>query len=161
MQAQFKKETGLEYKPGMAPPSSAAAPQADSSSCPYTRVTQQGELVRKLKAEQAPKVHGHYLSFLISCSLLAACSRPPSAGPPIVPVQRLPVIFTSLLLCVEFCDKTLHVFMHAAHVLVIASAPTIIFVHAELFSGMPNRSFFKKTPSTISWFVDGTRTRLT
>lgn len=66
MQAQFKKETGLEYKPGMAPPTCApapAAPQVDSSSCPYTRVTQQGDLVRKLKTEQAPKVHGHLLDF--------------------------------------------------------------------------------------------------
>lgn len=64
LQAQFKKETGLNYKPGMAPPTSAAAAaQADSSSCPYTRVTQQGDLVRKLKAEQAPKVHGHLFSF--------------------------------------------------------------------------------------------------
>lgn len=63
LQAQFKKETGLDYKPGMAPPTtSAAAPAAagvDSSSCPHARVTQQGDLVRKLKAEQAPKVHGH------------------------------------------------------------------------------------------------------
>eukprot|EP00066_Takifugu_rubripes_P018570 XP_011607836.1 PREDICTED: bifunctional glutamate/proline--tRNA ligase isoform X1 [Takifugu rubripes] len=58
LKAQFKKETGLEYKPGMAPPTCApapAAPQVDSSSCPYTRVTQQGDLVRKLKTEQAPK----------------------------------------------------------------------------------------------------------
>lgn len=66
LQAQFKEETGLDYKPGMAPPTSApapAAPRADSSSCPYTRVTQQGDLVRKLKAEQAPKVHGHFFRF--------------------------------------------------------------------------------------------------
>uniref|UniRef100_A0A1A8S0V1 Bifunctional glutamate/proline--tRNA ligase n=1 Tax=Nothobranchius rachovii TaxID=451742 RepID=A0A1A8S0V1_9TELE len=56
--AQFKQLTGVDYKPGMAPPTSpasTAAPPLDSSSCPYTRVSQQGELVKKLKAEQAPK----------------------------------------------------------------------------------------------------------
>lgn len=58
LKAQFKQETGMDYKPGMSPPSSAPAPpstQADSSSCPHARVAQQGELLRKLKAEQAPK----------------------------------------------------------------------------------------------------------
>ena len=54
----------MDYKPGMSPPTSAPAPpstQADSSSCPHARVAQQGELVRKLKAEQAPKVPGLFL----------------------------------------------------------------------------------------------------
>ncbi|KAF7652206.1 hypothetical protein LDENG_00099990 [Lucifuga dentata] len=58
LKAQFKQQTGLDYKPGMAPPTSASAPptlSTDSDSCPYTCVAQQGELVRKLKAEQAPK----------------------------------------------------------------------------------------------------------
>ncbi|MED6287234.1 Bifunctional glutamate/proline--tRNA ligase [Characodon lateralis] len=64
LKADFKQQTGVDYKPGMAPPSSApttttasasAAPTPEPSSCPYTRVSQQGELVRKLKAEQAPK----------------------------------------------------------------------------------------------------------
>lgn len=59
LKAQFKQETGLEYKPGMAPPTAAPpTTQTDSSSCPFTRVTQQGDLVRKLKADQAPKVPG-------------------------------------------------------------------------------------------------------
>uniref|UniRef100_A0A3P8QMA9 WHEP-TRS domain-containing protein n=1 Tax=Astatotilapia calliptera TaxID=8154 RepID=A0A3P8QMA9_ASTCA len=52
------QQTGVEYKPGMAPPASTPAPStssSDSTSCPYSRVVQQGELVRKLKAEQAPK----------------------------------------------------------------------------------------------------------
>lgn len=59
LQAQFKQQTGVDYKPGMAPPTSAPATPAPSpagAACPYTRVSQQGELVRKLKAEQAPKV---------------------------------------------------------------------------------------------------------
>ncbi|XP_059927480.1 bifunctional glutamate/proline--tRNA ligase isoform X7 [Gadus macrocephalus] len=61
LKAQFKEQTGLEYKPGMTPPSPAAATttasssSSSSSSCIYTRVTEQGELVRKLKTEKAPK----------------------------------------------------------------------------------------------------------
>lgn len=55
----------MDYKPGMTPPTAAPAPApapatvpatADSSSCPHARVSQQGELVRRLKAEKAPKV---------------------------------------------------------------------------------------------------------
>uniref|UniRef100_A0AAX7UHW4 WHEP-TRS domain-containing protein n=1 Tax=Astatotilapia calliptera TaxID=8154 RepID=A0AAX7UHW4_ASTCA len=59
LKEQFKQQTGVEYKPGMAPPASTPAPStssSDSTSCPYSRVVQQGELVRKLKAEQAPKI---------------------------------------------------------------------------------------------------------
>ncbi|XP_054626518.1 bifunctional glutamate/proline--tRNA ligase isoform X3 [Dunckerocampus dactyliophorus] len=58
LKAQFKEQTGLDYKPGMAPPTAtpaSAAQSGDSAPCPYTRVAQQGELVRKLKAEQASK----------------------------------------------------------------------------------------------------------
>ncbi|XP_037650125.1 bifunctional glutamate/proline--tRNA ligase isoform X1 [Sebastes umbrosus] len=58
LKAQFKQQTGMDYKPGMAPPTSAPAPpttSADTTSCPFTLVSQQGELVRKLKAEKAPK----------------------------------------------------------------------------------------------------------
>lgn len=66
LKAEFKKLTGQDYKPGMAPPSSspaqkssapvASSPRPSSSSCPYTRIAEQGEVVRKLKAEKAPKV---------------------------------------------------------------------------------------------------------
>ncbi|KAF3833094.1 hypothetical protein F7725_026759 [Dissostichus mawsoni] len=59
LKAQFKQQTGTDYKPGMAPPTSAAALPTtatnSASSCPLTRVNQQGELVRKLKAEKASK----------------------------------------------------------------------------------------------------------
>ncbi|XP_039982900.1 bifunctional glutamate/proline--tRNA ligase [Xiphias gladius] len=58
LKAQFKEQTGLDYKPGMTPPTPAPVlptSSTDSASCPFTRVAQQGELVRKLKAEQAPK----------------------------------------------------------------------------------------------------------
>lgn len=66
LKAQFKELTGQEYKPGMAPPTPApetkvtavqpASPASDPASCPFTRVAEQGEVVRKLKAEKAPKV---------------------------------------------------------------------------------------------------------
>lgn len=68
LKAEFKKLTGQDYKPGKAPPTSApsALPPAtvsssssSSSSSPsglYERVAQQGEVVRKLKSDKAPKV---------------------------------------------------------------------------------------------------------
>ncbi|KAM8894839.1 bifunctional glutamate/proline--tRNA ligase isoform 2-T2 [Spinachia spinachia] len=58
LKAQFKQQAGTDYKPGMAPPTSDPAPpptSTDSTSCPFTQVSEQGELVRKLKAEKAPK----------------------------------------------------------------------------------------------------------
>lgn len=72
LQEQFKQQTGVEYKPGMAPPASTPAPptsSSDSTSCPYTRVAQQGELVKKLKAQQAPKVKGIFQSMITSSSV--------------------------------------------------------------------------------------------
>uniref|UniRef100_A0A9J8D290 Bifunctional glutamate/proline--tRNA ligase n=1 Tax=Cyprinus carpio carpio TaxID=630221 RepID=A0A9J8D290_CYPCA len=68
LKSEFKQLTGQEYKPGMAPPTSAPAPKSStptpaagrpspvSTGCPFTRVSEQGEVVRKLKAEKAPKV---------------------------------------------------------------------------------------------------------
>uniref|UniRef100_A0A8C2DQ59 Glutamyl-prolyl-tRNA synthetase 1 n=1 Tax=Cyprinus carpio TaxID=7962 RepID=A0A8C2DQ59_CYPCA len=67
LKSEFKQLTGQEYKPGMAPPTSAPAPKSStptpaagrpspvSTGCPFTRVSEQGEVVRKLKAEKAPK----------------------------------------------------------------------------------------------------------
>lgn len=78
-QAQFKKEKGLDYKPGVAPSTSAPAPAAhgvDTGSCPYARVTQQGDLVRKLKAEQAPKVHARLFLLSTAPGLPAHSSHP-------------------------------------------------------------------------------------
>lgn len=68
----------MEYKPGMAPPTTAAAPPttgADTASCPYTRVTEQGDLVRKLKAEQAPKVPGSFIFDFSQLCVLVSFSR--------------------------------------------------------------------------------------
>uniref|UniRef100_A0A674BUR4 Bifunctional glutamate/proline--tRNA ligase n=1 Tax=Salmo trutta TaxID=8032 RepID=A0A674BUR4_SALTR len=61
LKAQFKHLTGQDYKPGMGLPSSsapqkAASPSSDSASCLYESVTKQGDTVRKLKSEKAPKV---------------------------------------------------------------------------------------------------------
>lgn len=66
LKAELKKLTGQEYTPGTAPPiptSFASTPvtsPSSSSSCSalglYERVAQQGEFVRKLKSEKAPKV---------------------------------------------------------------------------------------------------------
>lgn len=69
LKAEFKKLTGQDYKPGMAPPTSASldpspATTSSSSSSPsglYERVVQQGEVVRKLKSEKAPKVFWYIL----------------------------------------------------------------------------------------------------
>uniref|UniRef100_A0A4W5L7W9 Glutamyl-prolyl-tRNA synthetase 1 n=1 Tax=Hucho hucho TaxID=62062 RepID=A0A4W5L7W9_9TELE len=62
LKAQFKQLTGQDYKPGMAPPANSApqkattpAPSADSASCLYERVTEQGDTVRKLKSEKSAK----------------------------------------------------------------------------------------------------------
>lgn len=67
LKSEFKQLTGQEYKPGMAPPTSTPAPKSSaptpasgspspvSTGCPYTRVAEQGEVVKKLKAEKAPK----------------------------------------------------------------------------------------------------------
>ncbi|OCT77577.1 hypothetical protein XELAEV_18028669mg [Xenopus laevis] len=57
LKAQYKEVTGQEYKPGSAtaqkPASSPAA--TSSNTALYDKVSEQGETVRKLKAEKAPK----------------------------------------------------------------------------------------------------------
>lgn len=66
LKAEYKQQTGKEYKPGQAPSAASTTAEArptppQSSSSPqaqglYTQVAQQGEQVRKLKAGKAPKV---------------------------------------------------------------------------------------------------------
>uniref|UniRef100_A0A674BTM8 Bifunctional glutamate/proline--tRNA ligase n=1 Tax=Salmo trutta TaxID=8032 RepID=A0A674BTM8_SALTR len=60
--AEFKQITGHEYNPGMIPPDAASAKNAPTASSPssspsglYESVTKQGDTVRKLKSEKAPK----------------------------------------------------------------------------------------------------------
>ncbi|XP_068089016.1 bifunctional glutamate/proline--tRNA ligase isoform X2 [Hyperolius riggenbachi] len=68
LKAEYKQQTGQEYKPGAPPasqppsktsPPTTASVQADptaaSSSALFNKVTEQGELVRKLKSQKAPK----------------------------------------------------------------------------------------------------------
>uniref|UniRef100_A0A673BSW4 Bifunctional glutamate/proline--tRNA ligase n=1 Tax=Sphaeramia orbicularis TaxID=375764 RepID=A0A673BSW4_9TELE len=61
LKAEYKQQTGQEYKPGQAPASPAQTqPSTQSSLSPeaqglFSQVAQQGELVRKLKSEKAPK----------------------------------------------------------------------------------------------------------
>uniref|UniRef100_I3J4N5 Bifunctional glutamate/proline--tRNA ligase n=1 Tax=Oreochromis niloticus TaxID=8128 RepID=I3J4N5_ORENI len=56
LKEEYKRITGQEYKPGVAPPQKAPAPvQNGSTNDLYEKVAEQGELVRKLKAEKAPK----------------------------------------------------------------------------------------------------------
>lgn len=56
LKAAYKAQTGQEYRPG-APPAAAPAPAAaPGGRSLYEEVAAQGELVRKLKAEKAPKV---------------------------------------------------------------------------------------------------------
>ena len=69
LKAEYKQKTGQDYKPGAAPavaptaapaPTQAAAPSPGQPSSPqaqslFSQVAQQGELVRKLKSEKAPK----------------------------------------------------------------------------------------------------------
>ena len=65
LKAEYKQVTGQEYKPGAAPVQKASAPVQTSPSPAsaagglYEKVAEQGELVRKLKAEKASKVRSH------------------------------------------------------------------------------------------------------
>lgn len=60
LKAEYKQQTGQEYKPGAQPvqPNPAKTESASSLKAPelFSLVAQQGELVRKLKSEKAPKV---------------------------------------------------------------------------------------------------------
>lgn len=66
LKAEYKQQTGKDYKPGSQTPAGPAKTQSNSastqSSSPpqaqelFSQVSQQGDLVRKLKSEKAPKV---------------------------------------------------------------------------------------------------------
>ncbi|XP_006812505.1 bifunctional glutamate/proline--tRNA ligase-like [Saccoglossus kowalevskii] len=61
LKAQYKTLTGIDYKPGAAPPATKAAPPANSGASPadieaiINKITTQGDQVRKLKSEKAEK----------------------------------------------------------------------------------------------------------
>lgn len=91
LKAEYKQVTGKDYKPG-APPAGASpagaspsAPAQAASTAPtvssssdgspmaiYEHVTQQGDLVRKLKTDKAPKVciRFHFIHFVLFVKLL-------------------------------------------------------------------------------------------
>ena len=64
LKAEYKQQTGHDYKPGLQAPAAPAeasptqSAQGPSPQCKelFSQVSQQGELVRKLKSEKAPKV---------------------------------------------------------------------------------------------------------
>lgn len=107
LKTEFKQLTGQEYKPGMTPPTSAPAlkssaptpvggsPSPVSSSCPFTRVAEQGEVVRKLKAEKAPKEQidaavKQLLAFKAEFKQLTGQDYKPDMGPPTTPPHSAP-----------------------------------------------------------------------
>ncbi|XP_037751634.1 bifunctional glutamate/proline--tRNA ligase isoform X6 [Chelonia mydas] len=64
LKVEYKEKTGQEYKPGNPPAAAVAVPNVSStpqtssnldSKSLYDKVAEQGEVVRKLKAEKAPK----------------------------------------------------------------------------------------------------------
>lgn len=122
----------MDYKPGMAPPTSA--PQADPGSCPYACVTQQGDLVRKLKTEQAPKVGGSVFP------TPAPCSHPrPSVRP-------LPV--TASLVSSESCDRTVRVSVPSS------SPPSSSAMHACVHACRPDPFNSVSTKPVCCWTQD-------
>uniref|UniRef100_A0A8B9Z8V8 Glutamyl-prolyl-tRNA synthetase 1 n=1 Tax=Buteo japonicus TaxID=224669 RepID=A0A8B9Z8V8_9AVES len=69
LKAEYKEKTGQEYKPGN-PPVSVTEQSSKletsgtlDSKALYDKVAEQGEVVRKLKAEKAPKVKAYLLAF--------------------------------------------------------------------------------------------------
>lgn len=66
LKAEYKRQTGQEYKPGSSPvvivPAQCSpvptppSPHPVDSKALYSKVAQQGEVVRKLKSEKASKV---------------------------------------------------------------------------------------------------------
>uniref|UniRef100_A0A803YS12 Bifunctional glutamate/proline--tRNA ligase n=1 Tax=Meleagris gallopavo TaxID=9103 RepID=A0A803YS12_MELGA len=67
LKAEYKEKTGQEYKPGN-PPAASKHENSGTLDCKalYDKVAEQGEVVRKLKAEKAPKVAGAAVEVLLS-----------------------------------------------------------------------------------------------
>ncbi|CAK6442203.1 unnamed protein product [Pipistrellus nathusii] len=86
LKAQYKEKTGQEYKPGSPPaavssPSSAGSPGGRSL---YDEVAAQGEVVRKLKAEKAPKAK---VNEAVECLLSLKAQYKEKTGQDYVPGQ--------------------------------------------------------------------------
>uniref|UniRef100_A0A8C8FJ45 Bifunctional glutamate/proline--tRNA ligase n=1 Tax=Oncorhynchus tshawytscha TaxID=74940 RepID=A0A8C8FJ45_ONCTS len=101
LKAEYKQATGQDYKPGTAPVPAAApvqstqAPTVTSGSGVYEHVTQQGDLVRKMKTEKASKMDAaikHLLSLKAEYKQVTGQDYKPGMAPAIspAPVQASP-----------------------------------------------------------------------
>ncbi|KFZ49700.1 Bifunctional glutamate/proline--tRNA ligase, partial [Antrostomus carolinensis] len=124
LKAEYKEKTGQDYKPGN-PPVSVTEQSSNLETCGtldskalYDKVAEQGEVVRKLKAEKAPKEHIDE-AVKILLNLKAEYKQktgqeykpgnPPSA-PPCIPSSTLPssVCCSNLAPCNVVDGKALH-----------------------------------------------------
>ncbi|XP_012870440.1 PREDICTED: bifunctional glutamate/proline--tRNA ligase [Dipodomys ordii] len=89
LKAEYKEKTGQEYKPGSPPAavvqnvSTSPASTVDSKSL-YDKVAAQGEVVRKLKAEKAPKAK---VNEAVECLLLLKAEYKEKTGKEYIPGQ--------------------------------------------------------------------------
>ncbi|XP_036210571.1 bifunctional glutamate/proline--tRNA ligase isoform X3 [Myotis myotis] len=90
LKAVYKEKTGQEYKPGSPPAAAAQAVSSPSSASPpggrslYDEVAAQGEVVRKLKAEKAPKAK---VNEAVECLLSLKAQYKEKTGQEYVPGQ--------------------------------------------------------------------------
>ncbi|ELK32163.1 Bifunctional aminoacyl-tRNA synthetase [Myotis davidii] len=90
LKAVYKEKTGQEYKPGSPPAAAAPAVSSPSSASPpggrslYDEVAAQGEVVRKLKAEKAPKAK---VNEAVECLLSLKAQYKEKTGQEYVPGQ--------------------------------------------------------------------------
>lgn len=88
LKAEYKEKTGQEYKPGN-PPTAVppkAVPSALSGHSLYQEVAAQGEVVRKLKSEKAPKAK---ITEAVECLLALKAKYKEQTGKDYVPGQPL------------------------------------------------------------------------
>ncbi|XP_045443070.1 bifunctional glutamate/proline--tRNA ligase isoform X1 [Pipistrellus kuhlii] len=86
LKAQYKEKTGQEYKPG-SPPAASSSPSSTGSPggrSLYNEVAAQGEVVRKLKAEKAPKAK---VNEAVECLLSLKAQYKEKTGQDYVPGQ--------------------------------------------------------------------------
>ena len=57
LKKQYKEATGQECKPGAAPPTPASNSKGDDAGDLDSKIRSQGDKVRQLKADKAPKVN--------------------------------------------------------------------------------------------------------
>lgn len=109
LKAEYKEKTGQEYKPGN-PPVSVTEQSSKlqmsgtlDSKALYDKVAEQGEVVRKLKAEKAAKV-ADSLSCCLDLHSLSLCRW---MGCLQIYVVIVMIIWTGLLFCQDLCFQIL------------------------------------------------------